>query len=540
MIYTDILKPKRISAILIIFLALSFSFTSCSHFNLDRVPAEDISKISDDEVVKLFSFHSSTIISDKDYISFIKNSLTSLQIEFISDDTLPKGVAYFPEFVAKNNAYKVFVHHSADAIHDEVASTELYHFFRTLTDNTIFLKPLSAFEMFYNVKEKDPISVLTWSNVRKTAALRATAQIKNDFPQSEDKITALQNRVIDWEKDQVDYKALAKKAVKTQKALDLERRKAIDLLDQVSEEKQFKTLVAKNDRKGVAALLKQYLPWEQMAPFEKRYWNTYLETLIHPIPTEQKILIFRGLGGDMVYSAYKDGKEIPKDIAQKEGNVFVMSTLLTKNQGTWNRRLRSLTSMYDKFIGTINDNDEYTQSARITTILNKHSIRPEGSPFLSFTPKFNTAYSFGSQKLGSFTIDPRLMVLNYASNYPHEIEFLLPLITFPDEMGSYLNIEYFPGKTINEDSMKALFKENLIKIHGEAKGDIIYNKVLKNSSDFFSGPLAFFVDPASVAAKAKIAAKPFNKFFDEINDLHTPAIDAGNGSCLDMVSNFWK
>jgi DNA polymerase III epsilon subunit-like protein len=510
---------------------LSLLITSCSFFSTQRYPAGEELVQTQDEVLQVFEFHSSNVINTgKDYRKSIQEYIKTtnyfrgtygtgneIAVEFVEDATLPKGVAYFPEFQVSDNAYKITVLHSKEAATDAVASAELFNFIINLKDEKYFMSHFSAFEMYYNAIEQDPISTQNWAKIREaSASMDNYNEADADFALTNVK-DALKTRGTEWSKEKNDYLEMAQKKLKLQKKQDLERRSVIEALDKAADDHQFKNLVAKNDRAGVADLLKKYLPWEQMAPFEKRYWQTYLDTIVNPLPMEKRVLIYRGVDDDFIYSAYKGGKELEKETAQKEGKVFVMSTIITKNQGTWNRRLRSLTAMNEKFIGTNTKlESEFTKSARIVTMFVNHSKNPQGSPFLSFTPKFGVAQNFGSHKMSAYALDPRLLSFNFASKFKNEVEFLLPLMAFPEDVVGFFDDKIHTDKVNTEELMKNLFKEKLVKAHGEQKGEELFQKVLTNSKEYFDSALNRY-DGKMTAAAAPKEPSLFGKFFDKIS-----------------------
>lgn len=534
---------------------LSLLLNSCSYFEYQRNPAAEKEIVqSKEEVLQVFEFHTSNINHPgKDYRktiqSFIKDNIlfqgtygtgNEVAVEFVEDVSLPKGVSYFPQFQVKDNTYKIVILHSKAGVSDPVASSELLNFLRTLKDENYFMSHFAAFEMYYNAAELDPVSAQNWAKVREVAALTDS---RSEFGQ--DAANALKVRGEGWTKEKEDYADKAEQELKLQRKQDKVRRAVIDTLDKASDDLQFKNLVAKNDRLGVAELLKKYLPWEQMAPFEKRYWETYLETIKNPLPMEKRILIYRGIQDDFIYSAYEGGKELEKEVAHKEGKVFVMSTIITKNQGTWNRRLRSLTAMNEKFIGTnAKLEDEYTKSARIMTMFVNHSKNPQGSPFLSFTPRFHVAQQFGANKMSAYALDPRLLSFNFASKYKNEVEFLLPLMAFPEDVVAFYDSNIHKDMSNTEEQMKKLFKAKLIAAHGEDKAANIYQSVLKNSKEYFDSALNRYEGKMTAAVAPKepnFMVKFFNKIFTK--KVVAPVAEvqpAKSSACVDIMTSFWK
>jgi len=218
---------------------------------------------------------------------------------------------------------------------------------------------------------------------------------------------------------------------------------------------------------------------------------------------------------------------------------------MTKNQGTWNRRLRSLTAMNEKFIATnANLEDEFTKSARIITMFVNHSQNPQGSPFLSFTPKFDVAQQFGASRMSAYALDPRLMSFNFASKYKTEVEFLLPLIAFPEDVVAYFDDQIHTDMSNTEAQMKKLFKQKLIKEHGEQKAEAIYQSVMKNSKEYFDSALNRYEGKTTAAVVPKESNFLVN-FFDKIFSKKTEAppvkvAPVKGAACVDIITSFWK
>jgi hypothetical protein len=526
---------------------------SCSYLRQHRHPAEDVDH-SQKDILRVFEFRNSTVIhAGKDYRKMILNNIKGLSIfsgnilaenvivDFFEDSTLPKGVAYFPEFQVKDNKYKIVIAYSKEGISDPIATAELINFLLILRNERYFLSHFSAFEMYYNAMEQDPVAVKNWAKIREVAALQSLTIELNDS----DIKKALSDRGAEWAKEKETYTQKEGEELKRQSERDIKRREIIAALDGASEDHQLKTLIANNDRAGVVNLLRKYLSWEQMAPFEKKYWESYLEIIQNPLPLDKRILLYRGNNDDIIYSAFQEGRELNKEIAKKEGKVFMMSTILTKNQGSWNRRLRSLTTMFKKYVGTNWQNeDEFTKSARMSTMFFKHSTNPEGSPFLSLTPKYNIARLYGDSKLTAYALDPRLLSFNFTSKFTHELEFLIPLFIFPEDVAAYSFEMEDPEINLSENQLKGIFKQKLVKVHGEQTGGEIYTKVLNNSLEFFYPARNRFVikipmDP--IVTEPTFYEKFFEKFSvqkDEATSSDATALKSGR--CVDLIAKFWR
>lgn len=201
-------------------------------------------------------------------------------------------------------------------------------------------------------------------------------------------------------------------------------------------------LIAKGDRSGVRKLVQSYMPWDIMEPSEKKMWTEWLDAIETPSSGKKK-LIFRGLDGDVI-------------LRTPDGKPYLMSTVLTKNQGSYTRRLRSLSTMRQKFgTGIGGAPVSYVIKGRkdpttLSTMMMNHANDPKGSPFISAS-NLDTASGFGSTHMSALVIDERRLVPNaLAVSYLGEQERLIPLIVFPDEIVHYEN---FTGKVFEGDKV---------------------------------------------------------------------------------------
>lgn len=206
-------------------------------------------------------------------------------------------------------------------------------------------------------------------------------------------------------------------------------------------------LIAKGDRAGVRKLVQAYMPWDVMEPSEKKMWTDWLDAIETPKGGKKK-LIFRGLDGDVI-------------LRTPQGKPFLMSTVLTKNQGSYTRRLRSLSTMRQKFgIGIGGAPVSYAIKGRkdpttLSTMMMNHANDPKGSPFISAS-NLDTASGFGSTHLSALVIDERRLVPNaLAVGYLGEQERLIPLIVFPDEIVHYENYTDRPYDANRSAAFKA-------------------------------------------------------------------------------------
>lgn len=236
-------------------------------------------------------------------------------------------------------------------------------------------------------------------------------------------------------------------------------------------EEKLNDLILKNDRAGVARLLEAYLPWAAMSPSEARAWRTWLEAIVTP-DSRRQVIAFRGL--DFKTDFVQRGPPT----ASGERAYGFMSTLLTQNQGSYTRRLRSLSTK------RIQNGDAFSKHhpAKLVSVsmleqMKAHSQDPRGSAFMSFTYSGRIAFNFTNRENGGFLavkMDSRRLMPNLASLYSAEVELLAPLIVFPDEVLFYE--EGTKEKALNStrviEQIKAIEAEQSLRFvdRGTAKG----------------------------------------------------------------------
>lgn len=190
--------------------------------------------------------------------------------------------------------------------------------------------------------------------------------------------------------------------------------------------------IASNNRKKVAELIDAYMPWENMEPTEIAAWTRWIDAIEKPStnPEDYKIT-FRGVSSDLVRES-------------DDGGHFLMAKMLTKNQGSYTRRLRSLKTFFDKKLSKKTYDQIPVEVQTLAGVFKGHSHEPMGSPFLS-TSVFSVAENFAGHpsKIAAIKIDERRNLINLVSDY-HELEQMVPLVVFPDEiihMGEEQNMD---------------------------------------------------------------------------------------------------
>jgi hypothetical protein len=263
-----------------------------------------------------------------------------------------------------------------------------------------------------------------------------------------------------------------------------QRRQAFAGLE--SQKDKLNDLVARNDRAGVRKLIDTYMPWDVMEPTEKKAWETWLEAMEKP-NTANRRLIFRGLDGDVI-------------LRTPQGKPFLMSTVLTKNQGSYTRRLRSLATMREKFgrpVVNQYDAPDLTRTIKgrrlqptLSNMMLRHAGSPHGSPFISAS-NLDIANGFGSEKRAALLIDERRLTPNgLAHGYAGEQERLIPLIVFPDE------VVYFEeakgGTLLPNNDFYAQVEQRLGRPLTDAEktpiGENYFSDAVKNNQQAFLSP----------------------------------------------------
>lgn len=507
-----------------------------------RVPAESDSLF--DEVFTIAKSNQPSVAGEdlktkaKDHLQIRMGYTTAeRRVDFVSTSALSEDAPFKIELDIDRakNLYVIRVFHHPKAFKDKLATYSMLNFTQSIIEGQNLSQAQSYFEMFYNARGGDPVALKNFlaikdnpsSYVNEEFAQLSTSQ---EFTERQKHNTQIAQEI---DKEIKELKSWQKKQTEKRKA-------PLAALDKAAEDKQFRALVAKNDRKGAAKILRTYLPWETMAPFEKQFWETYLEVMANPVPLEERVYIYRGLEEDFIHSGYKNGVALAQKEAIMDQNAFVMSTLMVKNQGSWNRRLRSLEAMTSKEIATLGGETKYAQSARITTMFYNHASDPMGSPFLSFSPNYNVASNFGGERVSSYLIDPRLLHFNYASSIQSEIEYLLPLTTFPEDLVAICDSKLHGFGSYSDPTRKDFLDKKLAeKIeakYGKTKTSAIVTKIQKNSYEFFHEK--FKVMPQVSGPHPGVSNKKFYKSLGA--EAFKPDLGPkGELQCRDIIHLFW-
>ncbi len=207
--------------------------------------------------------------------------------------------------------------------------------------------------------------------------------------------------------------------------------------------------VKRNDRQSAANLIEKYLPWPLMEPIEVRFWQQWLESIRKP-DFKNSIVLLRGVGAE-------DPAQIQ---VNKDGtiNLGYFSPVLTKNQGSYNRRLRSITTK--RF--SSNNYEKELPMMSFHQLIDDHARAPLGSYFLSTTFSKDTVAAFAEEGLLTLKVDPRRVIFN-KMGYDSEKEVLVPLIIFPDEVKGYFPKSSSDHYNVLIDEVNKGIKKSLTK-----------------------------------------------------------------------------
>lgn len=360
------------------------------------------------------------------------------------------------------------------------ATARFFRIFETLTNMEAgSLSAAADFNQLERVFAKKALSEAEFSSSAKTEET-----LKNFIAQKAEQIETLN-------------KASEVLQKKQQRKL-LDWRESTQALD--TYEKQFDKLndyILQNDRKKVAELLRAYLPWALMEPVEASAWKIWVEAIENP-NTDKTTVALRGIDYDT--------DKIQRQLTKQGERIGFMSTVLTKNQGNYTRRLRSLTTNREKN----GDLKEFayprTSHIKISQMMESHANTPSASNFLSFTTDPEVFKQFVGKSndvakprggMLAVKIDSRRFFPNL-SNDLHESEILAPLIIFPDEV-----VVYREGSTTTISEISS-FLEEVTQKTGAKFEYVNEQHLLKPGFEFFNDLRTKTLSQSSTRSCAKV------------------------------------
>lgn len=515
---------------------------SCD-FKSTRMPASELSvtpeivqetfdipqvSVTNDNVPSWSSIRSSTEtrIRDLERVTGTKNFVVELE-----KATLPPGIgARLEPNVSESGKFTLKILYANDDVQSRALTSA---FLSQVADAGVMQTYYDFFEWSYNMKaaDVDALSAFHKLKVKSLGELSLDGTAENALVQE-----SFQTR-------SQDFDNIASSVAREKRLLEKARKDLLSDLDKAGESGQLKRLVAEGKREEVAELINKYLPREQMTPFESKFWDQVLDFMKNPLPMKDRILVFRGIDEDMIYGSIGNaGKELTKEEAVASGKGFMMSSMLTKNQGTWNRRLRSIQTANEKFLGqhNITQSTEWTKNFRISTFFKQHSRNPQGSPFLSFTPKISVANQFGRKRTAAYLIDPRALLANTTTGYTSEFEFLTSLVTFPDELVDIHDINVHGELSGDGRTQRFLEKTKnlLIEEYGQVEGEQAFQKV-KSTFDHFNN-FSNVAQLESNVKKESFFTKISNFFKKKKTPLPDVPVSQPGGNCSYVLKMLWN
>lgn len=359
-------------------------------------------------------------------------------------DKLPDGrlAQIVPEVAGKADNLTIHLRITKDGLKNPaVVLEELIHLqqitgapvpWRKNTQLKAFVNPVHWTEVVINAQAGSVLSVEKLARMELEAAQVAEEAIrhyqKNGLFKADKALVSeyLEARLAHTEKLYADTAKRARIERKSRADGWKRAKKVFDDLEKQTD--KLNDLISKGDRKGVKKMIQAYLPWDLMEPTEKKLWTEWLEAIEKPNRKNVE-LVFRGMYDDSILRA-------------RDGKPYLMSTMLTRNQGSYTRRLRSLSTMREKFASQAL-RDSYSafnlagakNPGTVSVMMANHAIEAKGSPFLS-TASYDVATKFGPRQIGAFNLEPRRFLLNGLApdKYLYQKEKLTPLIIFPDEV----------------------------------------------------------------------------------------------------------
>lgn len=510
----------------------------------ERAIASSIPVVSGQEIDELLTFKSLPIKSDTNVLNTLINNhkhahFQNLGINFISaDEFLEKDVTYKVVPRIHAGVYSIDVLYSQKALHDYYSYVELNHFLNGLTKHQ-YTTRYHFFELYYNAKKNHGVSVHNLAKIRKNAFYyRKTESLSRSAIIEENK-----RDDIYWKRKIEKYDSLEKiQRAKT----TLEKEKRLLLLKGLEDHKiqvQLQRLASKNDRKGVADLLQTLLPWEIMSPFEKKFYQDHLSYIRHPLPIEKRIFLYRGSDSNTFFPDASTPVNLSDEELARNEKVFLTSHFLDyKDLKTKNFNSLHKTSF---MIDPMNQySNQFQRSTAMSSYFFQHSESSFSSPFLSLTSDFSIATNFGRKKIALLAVDPRSVYYNYSTRHRDEIEFLMPFLTFPDEVVAVHRYDYLDFMTKNSpnggkkllDLLEDKYLNKLIKKVNFYQAQDLIKKIKSNSKK----ELEFF--------SAKNGAPFMNAQFDRtmkevipnIPNYRYTVFKPTNKSCTELIREFYR
>ncbi|RYZ89670.1 MAG: hypothetical protein EOP06_09005 [Proteobacteria bacterium] len=403
--------------------------------------------------------------ANQDLISMTKMAELYLKIEVLAErsESIIPGHSSLSLQTSENHTRLTLKYDQEAEAHPELLTRTITTIYGLTNPNKNQFSTLAAanwLELKANALAGSPaaiarLSQLELANLESGAAKSAREKLKA-FTSATD-ASLDQQRERDTAELTEQTQVLVDRAIAFQKAREKEftkwkqETKALENYEQ--QDKRLNDLVLANDRAGVRKMIEAYLPWPLMEPVERNLWHEWLEAIEFP-RADKKITVYRGLD-------FKTDKVQRGVDPSGQPRFGFFSPMLTKNQGSYTRRLRSLATSR-LATGDWKAKDTAARpfaTVKISDQLRAHATEPKGSMFLSFTTNLDVARGFSGIDGGGLlavSVDARRMFPNSMSPLFYESEYLAPLIIFPDEVVAIVEHTNIDGKYREYDRFIAL------------------------------------------------------------------------------------
>jgi hypothetical protein len=368
--------------------------------------------------------------------------LNGTEFSFKIDNSNRIGILEKFDVEFNENGARLIVGVSEQDLNDIQKTQYLNSFLRYLLSPN-YITSNQLLELIYNYRNGSVAAELDLFNLEKKVLLDLSSKIPAFESLINNSLLSINEKIMKSEKKyRLDNKQRQNEWLQYKEKMNFSKLEKADI--------KLNDFVKNNDRVSAANLIETYLPWPLMEPMEKLYWKNWLNAMRYP-DVSQGIVLFRGI-------SKKDDPEQKKINADGSINVGYFSTILTKNQGNYNRRLRSLTTQ------RFQQKEKEFSSRNMFNMTRKfsfHAGNPMASYFLSTTYDIRTASAFGEDGVLLLKIDQRRLIHNIVG-LNHEMEVLVPLIIFPDEVKGKFNYHEGNSRLYNNEDAK-IFLQEIVK-----------------------------------------------------------------------------
>lgn len=219
-------------------------------------------------------------------------------------------------------------------------------------------------------------------------------------------------------------------------------------------EAQLAALVKNNDRLKVAEIIETILPWEVFEPSESLTWKNYVDSIRNP-QLSDSFVMYRG-------SDKQDKLQLVFDSENNVKELGIFAKKITSGSGSHVHRILDIPHLLERtgVLGNMEFIPPYQMPHTLSAMVTNHSINPFGSLFISWSISPDIAFRFlqstnsieakpkesidrvekkylassASGAVIAAIVDRRRLFINAFSGYRQELEVLVPLIVFPDEI----------------------------------------------------------------------------------------------------------